>query len=79
MHFFEDFDAGSLTTECTWHSMGTHGKVAWVRTLCDFADSLKGQKREWGINMSAVLVKPEDTWYFLKFHFSNLTGSDREE
>ena len=56
-HFFEDFDAGSLTTECTWHSIGSHGKVAWVWTLCHFTDFLKGEKREWGVNISAMLVK----------------------
>lgn len=76
MHFFEDFDAGSLITECTWHSIGAHGKVAWIWTMCYFTDSLKGQKREWEVNISTVLVKPKDTWYFLKFHFSNLTRSE---
>ncbi len=74
MHFFQDFDPGSLSTECTWNSMDARGNIAWAMIMCHFTDFLKNQKREYAINISAVLEKLEGQWYFRTFHFSNLTG-----
>ncbi len=76
-HFFEDFDKGSLTSKCPWHSIGAHGKIAWVMAACTFTDSSKGEQRQYGVNITAVLEKVEATWYFLNFHFSNLTGVEQ--
>ncbi len=74
MHFFQDFDPGSLSTECTWNSMDARGNIAWAMVMCHFTDFLRNQKREYAINISAVLEKLEGQWYFRTFHFSNLTG-----
>jgi uncharacterized protein (TIGR02246 family) len=76
MHFFQDFDPGSLRTECTWHSLDTQGTISWLMIMCHFTDYLKNQKRDYALNISAVLEKQEDQWYFRTFHFSNLTGGE---
>lgn len=72
-HFFMDFDQGSLSTECTWHSLNVQGEIAWLMAMCNFTDYLKNIKREYAVNISAVLEKSEDSWHFVTFHFSNLT------
>ncbi len=73
-HFFMDFDRGTLSTECTWHSLNVQGDFAWLMVMCNFTDYMKNIKREYAINISAVLEKTEDKWYFATFHFSNLTN-----
>ncbi len=72
-HFFMDFDRGSLSTECSWHSLDVQGDVAWTMTMCNFTDYLKNVKREYAIKFSAVFERFEGRWYFVTVHFSNLT------
>lgn len=73
-HFFMDFDQGTLSTECTWSSADIRGDVASLLAMCNFTDYLKNLKREYAINISAVVEKIEDQWYFVSFHFSNVTN-----
>jgi hypothetical protein len=73
-HFFQDYDKGTLITECYWNSSGSNGTMAWVMAMCKFTDSLKDKKREYGINLSVALEMLEGKWYIRTFHFSNLTG-----
>ena len=73
-HFFMDFDQGSLSTECTWHSLDTQGNMAWLMAMCNFTDYLKNVKRDYAVNISAVLEEVDGQWYFVTFHFSNLTN-----
>ena len=72
MHFFQNFDPGTLSTECTWNSLGYRGNIAWMMIMCHFTDYFKNQKREYALNISTVLGKQEGAWHFLTFHFSNL-------
>ena len=72
-HFFMDYDQGTLSTECTWHTLNVQGDLAWLMAMCNFTDYYKNIKREYAVNISAVLEKTEDKWHFATFHFSNLT------
>jgi uncharacterized protein (TIGR02246 family) len=75
-HFFMDFDQGTLSTECTWSSIDARGDFASILAMCQFTDYLKNLKREYAINISAVVEKIDDQWYFVTFHYSNLTDID---
>jgi len=75
-HFFADYDRGTMTVDCGSQASGINGNLAWLLAVCDFTDSLKGKKREYGVNISAVAEKQDGAWYFRTFHFSNLTGGE---
>jgi uncharacterized protein (TIGR02246 family) len=72
--FFKDYDPGTLNSECTWRTGGIHGDAAWLVAMCQMTDYLKNEKREYALNLSAVLEKQEGQWVFRALHFSNLTG-----
>ena len=75
--FLKDFKAGSLKHQCSDTSGGHDGNVAWLVASCNMEDTaLDGQKREYVLNVSAVLKKEKDGWKFQTLHFSNLTGGD---
>ena len=75
--FLKDFKAGSLKHQCADTSGGHHGEVAWLVASCNMEDTaLDGQKREYVLNVSAVLKKEKDGWKFQTLHFSNLTSGD---
>ena len=75
--FLKDFKAGSLKHACSDTSGGHQGDVAWLVASCNMEDTaLDGQKREYVLNVSAVLKKEKDGWKFQTLHFSNLTGGD---
>jgi ketosteroid isomerase-like protein len=71
---FKDFDPGSMTATCTWKVGDVMGNLAWLMAMCQLTDYLKNVKREYGLNISAVLEKMDGKWYFRAMHFSNLTG-----
>jgi ketosteroid isomerase-like protein len=73
--FFKDFDKGTLDTSCYWKDGGGAGTVAWGAAMCKITDSLGGKKREYELNVSAVLEKQGSRWLFRLLHFSNLTGA----
>lgn len=73
-HFFQDYEAGSLSHECPFLSGGHEGNVAWLAASCQMTDTSKGGKREYVLNVSAVLTKQGESWQFRTMHFSNLTG-----
>ena len=73
-HFFADFDAGSFTHNCYWKNGGGGGNMAWGTAMCKMADTKDGKKREYELNVSAVVQKNGGKWQFVMFHFSNLTG-----
>ncbi|KAB2929458.1 MAG: nuclear transport factor 2 family protein [Candidatus Contendobacter sp.] len=75
--FLKDFKAGSLKHQCPDTSGGHQGDVAWLVASCNMQDTTPdGQKRDYVLNVSAVLKKEKDGWKFQTLHFSNLTGSD---
>ncbi len=75
--FLKDFKAGSLKHQCPDTSGGHQGEVAWLVASCNMQDTTPdGQKRDYVLNVSAVLKKEKDGWKFQTLHFSNLTGSD---
>jgi uncharacterized protein (TIGR02246 family) len=74
-HFFQDFDKGSLTRECFWKTGASNGDVAWVSAICKMGDSLKGKKREYGLNISAVFERQGGAWLIRSMHFSHPTGA----
>ncbi len=73
-HFFQDFDKGSHTRDCFWKTGASKGDVAWLSAICRMSDSIKGKKREYGLNVSAVLERQNGAWLIRSMHFSNLTG-----
>ena len=72
--FFKDFDQGTLDTNCYWKDGASAGTVAWGAAMCKISDSLGGKKREYELNVSAVMEKQGSRWLFRLLHFSNLTG-----
>lgn len=70
----KDFDKGTATRDCYWKTGEIHGDTAWVASMCKFADSKDGKKREYELNVSGVLRRISGQWYFQSLHFSNLTG-----
>ena len=72
---FKDFKAGSLKHQCPDASIGHQGEFAWLIASCNMQDvSPDGsQKREYVLNVSAVLRKGKEGWKFQTLHFSNLT------
>lgn len=75
--FLKDFKAGSLKHQCPDTSGGHHGEVAWLVASCNMQDiTPDGQKREYALNVSAVLKKEKGGWKFQTLHFSNLTSGD---
>jgi uncharacterized protein (TIGR02246 family) len=73
-HFFQDYDKGTQTSDCFWKTGDVQGDTAWLTAMCKVGDSKKGKKREYGLNVSAVLEKQGDNWLIRSMHFSNLTG-----
>jgi uncharacterized protein (TIGR02246 family) len=71
---FKDFDKGSLSANCYWKDGGVLGTAAWGAAMCKVSDSLGTKKREYELNVSAVLEKQSGRWLFRMLHFSNLTG-----
>lgn len=76
VHFFGDFDKGTLAHECFWKAGEANGDMAWAAAMCKMTDSMKGKKREYGLNVSAAFVRQDGKWLFRLMHFSNLTGAD---
>ncbi len=72
-HFFEGFDAGSATIEYFKESANIQENIAWLFVVAKFTDSLNGQDREFGANISAVLEKIDGQWYIRATHLSNVT------
>jgi len=70
----KDFDRGTATRECYWKTGEIIENTAWVASMCKFADSKDGKKREYELNVSGVLRRIGGKWYFQSLHFSNLTG-----
>ena len=71
---FKDFDKGTSTRDCYWKTGDIEGNTAWLASMCKFADSKDGKKREYELNVSGVLRKIGGKWYFQSLHLSNLTG-----
>lgn len=74
--FFRFFDPGTQETRCTWTMQDVKGNLAWMASMCRITDFLKNQKREYGINVTAVLEKLDGKWYFRVMHFSNNLADD---
>ena len=72
--FFKDYDPNTFDSECTWRTSGINGDTAWLVAMCQVTDYLKNVKREYALNISAVLEKQDGKWQFSMLHFSNLTG-----
>lgn len=76
-HFFADFDKGSLERACTWRKGDIVGDAAWLMAECGYSDSKAGEKREYVLNVSGVLVKQDEgDWRIQTMHFSNLVGGE---
>ena len=72
-HFFADFEAGSMTTNCPWKMGDINGDLAWLMAACEVSDKPKeGAVRQYLLNISAVLQQQENNWRFRTMHFSSL-------
>ena len=72
VNFFSTFD--KEVSEPTWRLARGSGDVAWVASMAHVTDFFKGEKNEFSLNISTVLVKKEGKWQIALCHFSNLTG-----
>ena len=76
-HFFADFDKGAQQFKYSYVSGAGLGDAAWLSVLGSIAAGKGEVKREFGINISSVLVKDAGKWRFAQLHFSNLTGPEK--
>src|SRR5262245_13706849 len=67
---FKDFDKGTLTHSCYWKDGRAIGTVAWGAFMCKFSDSKGEKKREYELNVTAVVEKKGDKWQFVMVHYS---------
>ena len=74
--FFKEFDPGTQDTRCTWTLQDVRGDLAWIATMCQVNDFFKNQKREYGINLTAVLEKLDGQWRFRVMHFSTASSEE---
>lgn len=72
--FFKDYDKGTTARDCYWKNGGSSETVAWGGAMCKFSDSKGGQKREYELNVSAVVQRVGGKWQFVMIHYSNLTS-----
>ena len=73
---FKDFDAGTVQVTTTWKTGSIDGNVAWLAAQCHCVQFLKNAKRDYSLNVSALLVKRGSGWQFQMLHMSNTTGPD---
>ena len=71
---FKDYDPGTLKVNCDWKTGNSDGATAWLAATCLAKDSLKGQSREYPLNVSAAMVKRDGAWRFTMLHMSNPTA-----
>ena len=71
---FKDYDPGTLKVNCDWKTGNSDGATAWLAATCLAKDSLKGQAREYPLNVSAAMVKLDGKWRFTMLHMSNPTS-----
>ena len=76
-HIFQDYDAGTMQAECGWRTGNAQGDMAWLMAMCDITDAKADAKREFPLNISAVLVKQDGNWRFRNMHISNPTSGEQ--
>lgn len=78
-HFFEGFDKGTQEFKYGYANGMAKGDVAWLSTAGDVTGRKGEEKKNFAINVSAVLAKNDGKWQFSHMHFSNLTGPEKPE
>lgn len=73
---FKNYDAGTLQVTNTWRSGAADGNVAWIAAQAHCVEYLKNEKREYGLNVTATLVKRDAKWQIVSLHMSNPTGPE---
>jgi uncharacterized protein (TIGR02246 family) len=73
-HFFADFDAGTVERDCPWMQVAVSGDVGWIAANCEYQDSLKGQARDFALNVTVVMQRLDGAWKLRAMHFSNPTA-----
>lgn len=71
---FKDFDKGTMSHSCYWKDGKSSASMAWGAAMCKMSDAKGDKKREYELNVSAVVEKIGGKWRFVMLHFSNLTG-----
>ena len=74
-HVFDDYvrqDAVAAIRHVQKGAGTARGEVVWLTAVCQFKDQRQGQDREFTTNLSAVVVKQDDSWRFHTMHFSHL-------
>ena len=62
----------------TWMKSGLNGNAAWLVGTSLITQTQKKGMNEFEMNWSAVLEKQGDEWKIVAFHFSHLTGPDKQ-
>ncbi|MBK6316899.1 MAG: DUF3225 domain-containing protein [Blastocatellia bacterium] len=73
---FKNYDAGTLQVTTTWKTGAAEGNVAWIAAQAQCVEYLKNEKREYGLNVTATLVKRGAKWQIVSLHMSNPTGPE---
>jgi ketosteroid isomerase-like protein len=73
IEIFKDFDSGTLEVECDWKTGQHLGDMAWLAGTCQAQDSLEGNPRVYGLNVTGALVRQDNQWRFAMLHMSNPT------
>jgi len=76
-NFFKSIENESV--EPVWRQIQASGDFAWVAAQSHHVDAKDGRKREFVLNVSAVLQKKGGQWLIALIHFSNVVGPEGQQ
>ncbi|MEE4379023.1 MAG: SgcJ/EcaC family oxidoreductase [Candidatus Competibacteraceae bacterium] len=73
--FMKGFEANTMESKCGEGHGAKQDNVVWFTAVCTFTQQAQEQTQpQFVANLSAVVVKQDDSWRFHSMHFSHLTG-----
>jgi uncharacterized protein (TIGR02246 family) len=76
-HILGAFDKESSMS--TWKLLRIKDDIAWGASQRAVTSYYKNQKKEFYLNISAVLMKQDGKWRIVLFHYSNVTAPDVQD
>lgn len=77
--FFTRFEPGSVSFDYVLVDAYSAGDAAWFGATSKVTATVKGEKKEFGFNVSGTMKKEEGKWRFVLMHFSRLGVVDQAE
>ena len=71
---FKDYDTNTVDVKCDWKTGEQLGNMAWIAATCKEKDSMNNKPREFGLNVTGVMIKHDGKWRFSMLHASNPTA-----